>query len=223
MSVLHRFRSTRRGVPRGRSRFARFGRGVWRSPLVRVLVALLIASRLRAAYVDLATQRDAWGASTRVAVATRTLNPGDTLRAEDLRWVRLPNAAIPPHTTDRVIGQRITTAVGVGEVIGPSRFTAVRVSRLRAKTGAGRVAVPVSIGDVTAVVVDGDEVDVLDASGAVVASAARVLQVADRQVTVSVKRDQLTLLAPALANPVVLALLGPESSTAPESSIVPES
>jgi hypothetical protein len=49
------------------------------------------------------------------------------------------------------------------------------------------------------------------------------LQVADRQVTVSVKRDQLTLLAPALANPVVLALLGPESSTAPESSIVPES
>jgi regulator of RNase E activity RraA len=103
------------------------------------------------------------------------------------------------------------TAVGVGEVIGPSRLTSARVSRLRAKTGAGRVAVPVSIGDVTPVVVDGDVVDVLDASGAVVASSARVLQVADRQVTVSIERDQLALLAPALANPVVVALRGPES------------
>jgi Flp pilus assembly protein CpaB len=198
-------------MPRGRSRVARFGRGVWRSPLVRVLVAVAIASRVRAAYVDLATERDAWGASTRVAVATRTLRAGDTLRADDLHWVRLPNAAIPPNTTDHVVGRRLMTAVGVGEVIGPSRLTSARVSRLRAKTGAGRVAVPVSIGDVTPVVVDGDVVDVLDASGAVVASSARVLQVADRQVTVSIERDQLALLAPALANPVVVALRGPES------------
>jgi hypothetical protein len=84
----------------------------------------------------------------------------------------------------------------------------VQVSRLRAKTGASRVAVPVSIGDVTAVVVDGDEVDVLDASGAVVASAATVLQVGDRQVTISVAENEMERLAPALANPVVLALRG---------------
>jgi Flp pilus assembly protein CpaB len=161
--------------------------------------------------VDLAAQRTAWGTSTRVAVAARVLSPGDTLRADDLRWVRLPKAAVPPNATDDVIGRRITASVAVGEVIGPSRLATARSSRLRAKTGPGRVAVPVSIGDVTAVVVDGDDVDVLDASGAIVASDARVLQVGDRQVTVSVERAQLARLATALANPVILALRGPDS------------
>jgi Flp pilus assembly protein CpaB len=176
--------------------------------LLRVVVAVLIAFRVREAYLDLSRERAAWGSSTRVAVAVRPLTAGDTLRADDLRWARLPNAAIPPGANDEVIGRRLTTGVAVGEIVGPSRVAPLRVSRLRAKTGAFRVAVPVSIGDVTAVVVDGDEVDVLDASGAVVASAATVLQVGDRQVTVSVAENEIERLAPALANPVVLALRG---------------
>lgn len=176
------------------------------------MVAVALAVRVRSAYVDLASQRAAWGTSTRVAVATKVLRPGDTLRADDLRWVRLPNAAVPVGVTDNIVGRKVTGTVTVGEIIGPSRLATAGVSRLRAKTGPGRVAVPISVGDVTPIVIDGDEVDVLDVSGAVVASAAQVLQVGDRQVTVSVERTQLPLLAPALANPVILALRGPEEN-----------
>ncbi len=159
--------------------------------------------------MNVAEQRNAWGTSMRVAIAARPLSPGDALRADDLRWVRLPMAAVPPGTTDRIIGRRLTAPVSVGEIIGPARISAAGDSRLRAKTGVGRVALPVSVGDVSPVVVEGDEVDVLDSMGNEVASAARVLQVRERQITISVERAQLARLGAALSSPVVVILRGP--------------
>lgn len=190
------------------------GRALWRSPLIRIALSLLVIAQVRASYVQLRQQRDAWGQSVIAAVSIRTRSTGDVLRADDFRWVRLPRAAVPigaPGRTDEIVGRRLRSAVDVGEVITATRITAAKTSMLRARTGKGNVAVPIVMRDVDAVVVVGDIVDLANGSGEIVASHAEVVRVQDKQVTISLPATALRRLALALSGPITVALVGADS------------
>ena len=187
------------------------GRALWRSPLIRIALSLLVIAQVRASYVQLRQQRDAWGQSVIAAVSIRTRSTGDVLRADDFRWVRLPRAAVPigaPGRTDEIVGRRLRSAVDVGEVITATRITAAKTSMLRARTGKGNVAVPIVMRDVDAVVVVGDIVDLANGSGEIVASHAEVVRVQDKQVTISLPATALRRLALALSGLTLVGGLG---------------
>ena len=190
------------------------GRALWRSPLIRIALSLLVIAHVRTSYVQLGQQRTAWGQSVPAAVAIRTRDTGDVLRADDFRWVRLPRAAVPigaPGRTDEIVGRRLRSTIGVGEVITATRITAAKTSTLRARTGKGNVAVPIVMRDVDAVVVVGDIVDLADGSGEIVATHAEVVRVQDKQVTISLPATALRRLALALSGPITVALVGADS------------
>lgn len=205
-------------VPKGVPRWRRIGRALWRSPLLRFVLAAAVAMQVRGAYLRLDTQRAAWGKSVLAPVASRARATGDILRADDLRWTRLPRAAVPlgtPTSRSAVIGRRLLAPVGVGEVIASTRLATLRTSALRSRTGTGRVAVAIVTKDVDPVVVLGDVVDIVDSSGQRVAINAEVVKVQENQVTVSIVTDQLSQLAVAVGGPVTIALIGADGTPSP--------
>ena len=124
--------------------------------------------------------------------------------------MRLPLIAIPPGTPTKpteVIGRRLTANVGIGEVISVARTARPHLSELAAKVALGHVAVPVVVRDVEPVVVVGDRVTVVDASGIAVTNRALVLQAKSDQITLSIPEEELSAMALALAGPVTVAVL----------------
>jgi pilus assembly protein CpaB len=121
-----------------------------------------------------------------VVVATRDLQPGETVGADDLTIGSRPRAALPDDALTvgaSALGRRLTTAVHSGEAV---RARDIVSPRELAGLGVDLRAVPVRLADdaATALLRPGDLVDVLVASGGdgtssasavVVARAVRVL------------------------------------------------
>jgi hypothetical protein len=192
----------------------RLSRALQKSPLVRLIVVISIIVSARSLYVRIENQRVAWGTTVRAAQLSRSMRSGDVVRPADVRWVQLPRVAVgvTALTQERdIIGKRLAHSAGIGEIVSRSDIANSSASRLRASTGVGRLAVVVSLREGTPVARVGDEVDVLNTSGVVVAHAARVVQTAERQVTVSVTQQELAAVTVALNGPVVIAVRGEDA------------
>jgi Flp pilus assembly protein CpaB len=181
-------------------------------------VALAIALGVIAVAWVLSTQAraertlDGFGRLERVAVARRDLLPGHELTGGDVEWRRLPAIARPRRpVSDAVTGRTVLAPIGAGQVLADTQLSPRARRGLAALVPAGRVAIAIPVPDAHLAVRVGDVVDVLAASddSRPVATAAIVVAVADRAVTVAVTPAQGDRLAVALgAGPPVLALHG---------------
>lgn len=199
-------------VPKGTPRWRRFVRALWRSPLVRVACASLVATQIRSSYLRFDAQRAAWGSSVVAPTARADRAAGSVLQPTDIRWIRLPMVAVPAGTVTSgksLVGRRLLSDVGAGEVLVLTRFAPTRLSAVAAKTGRDRVAVTITQREIKPVVAVGDRVAIVDVSGATVTENATAVQVSDQQVTVSIPTAELNALVRALAGPVTVGVLGP--------------
>lgn len=209
-----RSRRWRRGrpiLPSRHPRPQRIVRGLLRSPIVRVTLALVLAAHLRSRYDDILTRRASWGEAVRVPVMVRDRSAGSVVRAEDLAWKDLPRAAVAPGTprsSAEISGRRLVSSIGAGEMVTATRLTSGPASALRARIGEGRFAVAISIRENRPRLASGDEVDVVDASGETAATRTIVVQTDGETVTLSVSADDLRSLSRALGGPVLLAARG---------------
>lgn len=181
----------------------------WAGALVLAAVTATVVGRLVA---DAAAERDRWGATVQVAVATGDAAPGEPVRAE-LR--RLPRSLVPPGATTAADGAVAAVALHAGEIVLEGRLAPAGTSAVAALVPAGHRAVAVPAGDGLPLAV-GDTVDVLatlDPESArptfPVARDARVVHVGEVAVTVAVTVDEAPRVAFALAaGAVTLALSG---------------
>ncbi len=198
-------------LPRRHPRPRRIVRAILRSPLVRVAVALVLAVHVRSRYDDILERRASWGESVRVPVMVRDRSAGSVVRAEDVAWSDLPRAAVAPATPRspaEITGRRLVSSIGVGEMVTATRLARSPASALRARIGEGRFAIAISVRENRPRLSSGDEVDVLDASGAIAATRTVVVQTDGETITLSVGEDDLRSLSRALGAPVVLAARG---------------
>lgn len=208
-----RARQNKPVLPNPRHRRRRIIRGLWRSPLLRVVVAVVVAANVRGRYSELLDRRAAWGESVRVPVMARSRPVGSVLRASDIEWRRVPRSAVsvstPPLVGD-VVGRRLVTSVAAGEFVTPTRLSRGPSSSLRARIGEGRYAVTISMRENRPRVSVGDEVDVIDASGNPASTRSVVVQTDPDAITLSVRSDDLQSLSAAMAGPLLVAVRGEE-------------
>ena len=200
-------------LPSRRQRHRRILRVILRSTLVRVLLALVLVIHVRSRYEDILERRAAWGETVRVPVMVRDRPAGSIVRDVDLAWKDLPLVAVPaaiPHSSAEIAGRRLVSAISAGEVVGATRLSRGSISALRARIGEGRLAVAISVRENRPQLSFGDEVDVVDAAGAVAAERTVVVQTDGDTVTLSVSADDLRSLSRALGGPVLLAVRGEE-------------
>ncbi len=212
-----RRRQTKPVLPSPGHRRRRITRRLVRSPLLRVLVALVVAANVRDRYRELDARRAAWGESVQVAVMARSRPAGSLLRSTDIAMRNVPRVAVPrgtPAIVDDLVGRRVLTAIDVGEFITPTRLTRGPSSALRARTGEGRYAVTITMRDNRPRASVGDEVDVIDASGNTAATQAVVVQLDKESLTLSVQSADLRSLSAALAGPLLVAVRGEEAAAA---------
>ncbi len=186
-------------------------RGLLRSPIVRVTLALVLAAHLRSRYEDLLERRASWGKSVRVPVMARDRSAGSVVRGEDIAWRNYPRTAVAPGTlrfASDITGRRLVSSIGAGEVVTLTRLSQGHASALRARIGEGRFAVALSIRENRPRLSVGDEVDVVDSSGAFAATQTVVIQTDGDTVTISVSKDDLGPLSRALGGPLLLAAHG---------------
>jgi len=189
-------------LDRLRRRSAAAGRG-WprRFAVRRVLAALLV---LAAAALAVAPARAPAEPTVPMLVAARTLAPGATLRAADVRVVAAPEPLRPAaalHSVAEVRGRVLAGAATEGEPITTTRLVGAENSRL--STGApDAVAVPVRLTDpaVAALLSPGARVDVVtvaaDGGPSVLATGARVITVrVDEPAGPGADRDRLVVIA----------------------------
>lgn len=120
------------------------------------VVALVVAQS-----VDRAEhERQAWGATRRVVVASRRLSAGHVLSDGDVRTVELPAAAVPDAALEEgPTGMRTTSEVAAGEVLTSPRVARRRGGEVSAVLPENRVAVAVEVSPAGAPVAPGDHVD----------------------------------------------------------------
>lgn len=213
-AVRYRRRRWHRGrpiLPSRHQRLRRIIRGVLRSPVVRVALALAIAVHVRSRYDDIVERRASWGESVRVPVMVRDRSAGSLVRAADFAWKDLPRIAVAsgvPRSTSDIAGRRLVSSIGVGEVVTATRLSRGPTSALRARIGEGRFAVAISVRENRPRLSSGDEVDVVDASGEIAAKRTVVVQTDGETITLSVSADDVGSLSRALGGPVLLAARG---------------
>ncbi len=198
-------------LPSRHQRPRRIIRGILRSPLVRVAAALVLAAHVRSRYDDILERRASWGESVRVPVMVRSRSAGSVLRTEDLSWKDLPRAAVAPATPTspaEIAGRRLVSSIGAGEIVTATRLSRGPASALRARIGEGRFAAAISIRENRPRLASGDEVDVIDASGAIAATRTVVVQTDGETITLSVSADDLRSLSRALGGPILLVARG---------------
>ena len=183
-----------------------------------IALAALVAVAVTTTVQRAEATRAAWGRSRAVVVATRDLPPGHVLEAGDTEVVDLPEAAVPDGAVGRVeAGRVVRSGAFEGEVLLRRRLAGDGVVGPAAllPEGTRAVAVPVEPGSAPPLAV-GQHVDVVGIVAvdgvpepALLATAAPVLAVAERAVTVAVAPDRVPMLAAALAaGTVTLALAG---------------
>ncbi len=188
-------------------------RGVLRSPVARVAAAVVLAAHVRSRYDDILERRAAWGETVRVPVMIRDRPTGSVVRAEDFAWKDLPRVAVAPATprsAAEIAGRRLVSSIGAGELVTATRLSRGRTSALRARIGEGRFAAAISIRENRPRLSSGDEVDVVDASGAIAAKRTVVVQTDGETITLSVGADDLRSLTRALGGPILLVARGEE-------------
>ena len=206
-----RHRWTKPVLPGTGNRRRRFVRGLVRSPILRVVVALFVAVQVRDRYREVLAEKAAWGASVRVPVMASSRPAGFVLRKADVVWNTVPRSAAPaemPQRVSEVVGRRLVSSIAAGEFVSATRLSKGPSSSLRARIGEGRYAVTISLRENRPRVSVGDEVDVIDAAGRPASSRSVVVQNDTESVTLSVTSEELRLLSAALAGPVLLAVRG---------------
>jgi len=152
----------------------------WIYWVVVATLAVLAATAMRSEMASIAAERDSWGATRTVLVASRQLEPGDPIVAE---LVELPLAALPVDALSEVpetgsVRQRVAT----GEVLTTLDVT----SNVGPASSAEPGTVVVALSDPLARdVVVGLDVQVT-ADGLVLADAARVTGIVDDVIFVAV-------------------------------------
>lgn len=166
-------------------------------------------------------ERDRWGPSAPVVVATRDVEPGEPLAEAGLVVERRPRATVPASALTRIPPDAVAGAAIVdGEVVVAERLAGegLRGPAARLPHGTRAMAVPAEPG-LTPPVAVGDVVDVLvavpdDAAGGgppgfTLVAGALVVAVGEDATTIAVPRDDAPRLAVALgAGAVTLALVG---------------
>ena len=206
-----RLRHRRPIPPKLHPRRRRIIRGIVRSPLLRVILALVLVVHVRSRYDDILERRASWGASVRVPVMVRDRSAGSIVRADDVAWRNLPRTAVAPVTARspaEITGRRLVSSIGTGEIVTATRLARGPASALRARIGEGRFAVAISVRENRPRVSSGDEVDVIDAAGERAATRTVVVQTDGETITLSVNEDDLRSLSRALGGPVLLAARG---------------
>lgn len=206
-------------------------------PLFRRLVALGVAlvtgltvsSMIREAE----RQREAWGRTRLVAVATRDLEPGEVIDGDSVQLRRLPEVAVAAFALRAVPdGSVVRHPVAAGEALVAERLAPEGLSGVAALVPEGHraVSIPFTPGSAPPIRT-GDEVDLLavmptvaDVSGhdhddaqardsppvTPLAERALVVDVTEQSVSVAVEAPEAPLVAYALTNGAVLvALAGP--------------
>jgi Flp pilus assembly protein CpaB len=180
------------------------------------------AAHLAAADAAADAERDAWGRSVPVAIATHDLGPGSVVHPDDATVEQRPAAVVPDGALDAVpVGDVVTAPVLAGEALVAGRVGGDGLSVVAARVPAGHRAVAIPIdrpgsapplrpGDLVDVLATFDVLDPADtAPTGVVASAAVVVAVDDSTVTVAVPADDVDRVAFAVARgTVTLALVG---------------
>jgi len=164
----------------------------WIYWVVVAALAILAATTMRGEMASIAAEREGWGSTRTVLVASRQLEPGDPIAAD---LVELPLAALPVDAISELpesgaVRQRVAT----GEVLTQSDVTSRDGPAALAEQGTVVVALsdPLARG-----VVVGLDVQVT-ADGLVVADAARVTGIVDDVIFVAVsERDGPTVAAAA--------------------------
>lgn len=197
------------------------------------LVAGLAAAR---AVADADATRAAWGPTRRVAVATRDLAPAHPIERGDLAWSELPTGLVPSDavTTDP-IGTVVTERVLQGEPLRVGRLGPQGAAGLAALVPTGWRAVAVPRDDRTPAVQVGHTVELWAAAGdpgtdalaeadtgaargsrhgSAAAGRARrlsergrVIELADRHLTVAVPASDIAGLGGALVTDSVVVVL----------------
>lgn len=178
--------------------------------------------------------RGSWGTTEEVLVAERSLGPGDSIGADDVRLEVLPTVAVPEEAAGtEILGAEAGTVVEpimAGEVLTERRLAPAGLSSTAAQVPADHRAVALPLTVPLPPLAPGDRVDLLSAadpfearwtsgdaaggegpppSAQLVASAVTVLAVDDASLTVVVTREQLPEVAAALGtSALVPALVG---------------
>lgn len=199
-------------------RFPVFRRPSPRAVLV-VAVALLTGVVVHRTTAEAEATAARYGLRSTVAVVSRDLAAGDTVRPGDVALLERPVALVPDDAvTDDPTGRVVRDDVVTGEVLVARRLADADRSGTTALVPAGWRAMAIPVVDAPLPVSRGDHVDVVasfDPSMAdgqpsqVVAEGAVVVDVSDDALTVAVPRRDVTRVAFALANGIVtLALVG---------------
>jgi Flp pilus assembly protein CpaB len=157
--------------------------------------------------------RRAWGSVHPVAVATRDLDAGSVLRADDITTADWPVAMAPPGALDVApLGRTLLSPVGRGEPITRGRVAPDGVHGLAALVPPGWRAVAIAVPTATVALQRGDEVDLLATSsdGSVtgtIAEAAIVLAADERSITVALPKEVVARVAGALVSGAVVPAL----------------
>lgn len=188
--------------------------------LVTAAVAMAAGLAVASIVASAEAERTSWGTSRSVLILTHDLDPGDTVRPDDVSTEQRPAAAIPPGAlralpSDAVVHHHVFAGEELLEAhlapAGSSGLATMLDGRARG------VAIPVEQGTAPPLEV-GQLVDVVavlpggDSGGEVayvVTAAVQVLAVDEDAVTVAVPRADATRVASALATGmVVLTLVG---------------
>jgi Flp pilus assembly protein CpaB len=195
--------------PSSRRRLRRRPAPWWTGALLLAALTGLVVAR---AAGEAAAERERWGATVAVAVATADAGPGEPVAAE-VRHV--PRSLVPEGAVTTVAGAVAATGLHAGEIVLASRLAPAGTSPVAALLPVGHRGVAVPAGDGLPVAV-GDLVDVLvtlDPESArptfAVASAVPVVHVGEAAVTVAVPAGDAPRVAFAVvAGAVTLALSG---------------
>lgn len=172
----------------------------------------LVAHDLRAAH----REAEHLGGLVRTDVAARDLQVGDIVGPGDVvarSWPRSLLAGQPGP----VVGRTVTVPALRGAPVTSANLSPAGTSGVRALLRSGESAIALGTSSEGAPVHIGDEVDVYAAGPSDAAAtpgpnvprpvaSGRVVQVADRSVTVAVRQSQAPALASASSDPVVLAV-----------------
>lgn len=183
-----------------------------------VVLAILVGLVVHRTVADATATVERYGPAAPVAVVRRDVPAGARLRAGDVRFESRPVAHVPADavTTDPD-GERARVDLTAGEVLVASRLAGGDGSSAAALVPDGWRAVPIPMFDAELPAVVGDRVEIIGSfdpaltsrPSRVLVGDALVVDVADDAVTVAMPAPDVTDVAFALVNGIVLlALVG---------------
>jgi hypothetical protein len=196
-----------RWIPRVRLLLAR---RPWLYWLLVACCSIGIGAVMTTAMGNLRREREAWGQSTRVLVATRTVAAGDTV-AGSFEWRELPLTMVPPSAlTSMPNAASATQRIAVGEVVVDTDIASARAPLALLPDGWLAISIPMAASDRESggsLFVAGDVAAVL-AGGEIIAEDATVVAVAADAVVVGVPRSVAGAVAQAANQLAAVVALG---------------